>query len=157
MSQVECQRTRVSECKTLSAEAANFHEQAFAALDQGADLTFELSGNPAALNDAITLTRFSGRIVIGSWYGEKPAEIKLGSSFHRSRIKLISSQVSTISPELAARWDKPRRFDVAWNALERIKPERWITHRFALKDAASAYRMLDENPQETLQVLFTYS
>lgn len=157
MSQVECKQSRVSQCKTLSADAANFHDQAFSALGVGADLTFELSGNPSALNDAIALTRFSGRVVIGSWYGEKPAEIKLGGSFHRSRIKLIASQVSTISPELAARWDKSRRFDVAWKALERIKPERWITHRFALDDAAAAYRMLDESPQEALQVVFTYS
>ena len=70
------------------------------------DLVFELSGNPSALNDAIALTKFNGRIVIGSWYGEKHAEVNFGGAFHRSRIKLISSQVSTISPELSGRWDK---------------------------------------------------
>jgi threonine dehydrogenase-like Zn-dependent dehydrogenase len=156
MSKVECQRSRVSHCKTLDASAANFHDQAFSVLDKGADLTFELSGNPSALNDAIALTRFSGRIVIGSWYGEKPAQIDLGGSFHRSRIKLISSQVSTISPELAARWDKARRFDVAWNALEQIRPERWITHRFAIEEAREAYRLLDESPQHAVQVIFEY-
>jgi 2-desacetyl-2-hydroxyethyl bacteriochlorophyllide A dehydrogenase len=120
------------------------------------DLTFELSGSPSALNDAIALTTFSGRIVIGSWYGQKRAEIDLGGVFHRSRIKLISSQVSTISPELSGRWDKSRRFDVAWKALERIKPEKWITHRFSLNDADKAYQLLDENPQETIQVIFGY-
>jgi len=121
------------------------------------DLTFELSGSPSALNDAIALTAFSGRIVIGSWYGQKRAEIDLGGGFHRSRIKLISSQVSTISPELSGRWDKSRRFDVAWNALERIKPEKWITHRFSLNDADKAYQLLDENPQETIQVIFDHA
>jgi 2-desacetyl-2-hydroxyethyl bacteriochlorophyllide A dehydrogenase len=121
------------------------------------DLIFELSGSPSALNDAIALTTFSGRIVIGSWYGQKRAEIDLGGAFHRSRIKLISSQVSTISPELSGRWDKSRRFDVAWKALGRIKPEKWITHRFALSDAEKAYQLLDENPQETIQVIFDYS
>ncbi len=121
------------------------------------DLTFELSGSPSALNDAIALTTFSGRVVIGSWYGQKRAEIDLGGAFHRSRIKLISSQVSTISPELSGRWDKSRRFDVAWKALERIKPEKWITHRFGLSDAEKAYRLLDENPQETIQVVFDYT
>ena len=121
------------------------------------DLTFELSGSPSALNDAIALTTFSGRIVIGSWYGQKRAEIDLGGAFHRSRIKLISSQVSTIAPELSGRWDKSRRFDVAWKALERIKPEKWITHKFALSDAEKAYRLLDESPQETIQVIFDYS
>jgi 2-desacetyl-2-hydroxyethyl bacteriochlorophyllide A dehydrogenase len=120
------------------------------------DLTFELSGSPSALNDAIARTAFSGRIVIGSWYGQKRAEIDFGGAFHRSRIKLISSQVSTISPELSGRWDKSRRFDVAWKALERIQPDRWITHRFPIEDAEKAYRLLDANPQETIQVLLTY-
>jgi threonine dehydrogenase-like Zn-dependent dehydrogenase len=120
------------------------------------DLTFELSGSPSALNDAIALTAFSGRIVIGSWYGEKRAEINLGGVFHRSRIKLISSQVSTIAPELSGKWDKARRFDVAWKALERIKPEKWITHRFPIERAEEAYRLLDENPQEVIQVIFEY-
>lgn len=156
MSKVECQRSKISQCKTLDAGNSNFRDEALSTLDKGADLTFELSGNPSALNDAIALTRFSGRIVIGSWYGDKPAEINLGGSFHRSRIKLISSQVSTISPELSNRWDKPRRFGVAWNALERIKPERWITHRFAIEDAQKAYRMLDENPEDAVQVIFEY-
>ncbi|MDX1377556.1 MAG: zinc-binding alcohol dehydrogenase [Anaerolineales bacterium] len=124
---------------------------------QSVDLTFELSGSPSALNTALAMTNFSGRIVIGSWYGEKKADIDLGGSFHRSRIKLISSQVSTISPELSGRWDKARRFEVAWEALERIKPQKWITHRFPIQDAAKAYQLLDENPQDTIQVLFTYS
>lgn len=121
------------------------------------DLTFELSGNPTALNDALALTAFSGRIVIGSWYGEKRAEIDLGGAFHRSRIKLISSQVSTIAPELSGRWDKARRFEAAWSALERIKPEKWITHRFPIEEGSRVYEMLDKIPQETIQILFTYS
>jgi 2-desacetyl-2-hydroxyethyl bacteriochlorophyllide A dehydrogenase len=121
------------------------------------DLVFELSGNTSALDEALALTCFSGRILIGSWYGEKKTEVSLGRAFHRSRIKLISSQVSTIAPELSGRWDKARRFDVAWKALERIKPEKWITHGFPIHQAEEAYRLLDENPQETIQVLITYS
>ena len=120
------------------------------------DLSFELTSSPSALNTAIEHTTFSGRIVIGSWYGQKRDEINLGGSFHRSRIRLVSSQVSTISPELSGRWDKPRRFDVAWKALERIQPEKWITHRFSLEQAGKAYQLLDENPQEAIQVIFDY-
>ncbi len=120
------------------------------------DLSYELTGSPSALNTAIEHTTFSGRIVIGSWYGQKRAEIDLGGSFHRSRIKLISSQVSSISPELSGRWDKSRRFEVTWQALERIQPAKWITHRFSLEEADKAYQLLDENPQETIQVVFDY-
>jgi threonine dehydrogenase-like Zn-dependent dehydrogenase len=103
------------------------------------------------------LTAFSGRIVIGSWYGEKQAPIDLGGAFHRSRIKLISSQVSTIAPELRGRWDKTRRFGVVWEALKRIQPQKWITHRFPIDEAVKAYQILDENPQETIQVVFEYN
>lgn len=120
------------------------------------DLSFELTGSPSALNDAIGNTIYSGRVVIGSWYGQKRAEIDLGGAFHRSRIRLVSSQVSTISPELSGRWDKSRRFEVAWQALERIKPEKWITHRFSINDAEKAYQLLDESPHETIQVVFNY-
>jgi threonine dehydrogenase-like Zn-dependent dehydrogenase len=137
--------------------ANDFHAQAASFLNEGADLTFELSGSPSALNDAIALTAFSGRIVVGSWYGEKRAEVDLGGAFHRSRIKLISSQVSTISPELSGRWDKARRFNTAWNALERIQPEKWITHRFSLNDAKKAYQLLDNEPQNTIQIIFEHS
>lgn len=123
---------------------------------QNFDLTFELTGSPSALDDAIAMTAFSGRIVIGSWYGDKRASIDLGGAFHRSRIRLISSQVSTIAPELRGRWDTARRFNVAWEALGRIQPQKWITHRFPIDDAADAYHLLDENPQDAIQILFDY-
>ncbi len=141
----------------LDPAAPDFRAQAASILASGADVTLELSGAPVALNDAITLTTFSGRIVIGSWYGEKRAALDLGGAFHRSRLKLISSQVSSIAPELSSRWDKARRFGVAWQALARIRPEKWITHRFPLEKAKDAYRLLDENPQETIQVIFDHA
>jgi len=140
----------------LNSSDPGFRERAKSLLGPGADLTLELSGSPAALDDAIALTRFSGRIVIGSWYGGKSAPIDLGHSFHHSRIKLISSQVSTIAPELSGRWDKPRRFDAAWKALERIKPEKWITHRFPIEEAGQAYELLDRSPEQAIQVIFDH-
>ena len=149
---------------SLDSSAADFRETALShcrgieSLPQpgGFDLTFELSGNPNALNDALALTAFSGRIVIGSWYGEKRAPIDLGGAFHRSRIKLISSQVSTIAPELSARWDKPRRFEVAWETLKRTQPQKWITHRYSFEKARDAYQLLDQNPQDAIQVIFNH-
>jgi 2-desacetyl-2-hydroxyethyl bacteriochlorophyllide A dehydrogenase len=153
---LRCNSSPVARHLSLDPHAPGFRQEATRVLKEGADLTFELSGNPTALNDAIALTRFSGRIVIGSWYGEKQVDVNLGGTFHRSRIKLISSQVSTIAPELEGRWNKARRFEAAWKALEGIQPEKWITHRFFIDDAAEAYRLLDQNPQETIQVLLAY-
>jgi threonine dehydrogenase-like Zn-dependent dehydrogenase len=126
------------------------------ALGGQADLAFELSGAPATLDAAIAAVAFSGRVVIGSWYGLKRAPLDLGGRFHRSRIRLISSQVSTIAPELTGRWDFARRFGVAWEMISRIRPGSLITQRLPFRQAASAYQLLDQRPQETIQILFTY-
>jgi threonine dehydrogenase-like Zn-dependent dehydrogenase len=134
----------------------DFGERVRALLPTGADLTYELSGAPATLNDAIDLTIFSGRVVVGSWYGEKPVTLDLGGKFHRSRIRLISSQVSSIAPELTGRWDKVRRFETAWEALRRIRPEKWITNRLPIDRAADAYCLLDQSPGDVIQIIMEY-
>jgi 2-desacetyl-2-hydroxyethyl bacteriochlorophyllide A dehydrogenase len=141
---------------SLDPGADELREQVYDLLKDGADLTYELSGAPAALDQAIRATGFSGRVVIGSWYGTRRVEVDLGGRFHRSRIRLISSQVSSISPELTGRWDKLRRFSVAWEMIAKTDPARWITHRFPIHRAAEAYQLLDQSPQEAIQVLFTY-
>lgn len=122
----------------------------------GADLSFELSGAPEALNLAIKVTGFAGRIVIGSWYGQKRADLDLGGRFHRSRIRLISSQVSSLAPELSGRWDKTRRFELAWEMIRKIQPRQLITHRLPMDKAMWAYQTLSEAPGEALQIVFTY-
>ncbi len=123
---------------------------------RGADLCYEVSGNPAALNQAIAVTGFHGRVVIGSWYGRKKADLDLGGRFHRSRMRLISSQVSTVAPELSGRWSKFRRYLLAWRMLQEMDPVSLITHRFPLDQAAQAYDLLNKNPAEALQVILTY-
>ena len=123
---------------------------------RGADLSFELSGNPAALDMAIKAAGYGGRIVVGSWYGTKESKLDLGGRFHRDRVRLISSQVSTIAPEWSGRWSKARRFDVAWSMIRKLRPSRLVSHAFSLEEAPLAYELLDRDPGSALQVLFTY-
>jgi 2-desacetyl-2-hydroxyethyl bacteriochlorophyllide A dehydrogenase len=122
----------------------------------GADLVYELSGNPAALDAAIGMTGFSGRVVVGSWYGREPAALHLGGHFHRGRTRLIGSQVSTLAPEHTGRWTKRRRLQTALRELPRLPAERLITHRLPLARAAEAYALLDEHPEQALQVLLVH-
>lgn len=148
---------RLSAHASLDPASDREREQLNTMLPDGADLCYEVSGSPAALNDAIALTGFDGRVVIGSWYGQKCAGLDLGGRFHRSRIRLISSQVTTLASELSGRWSKERRFGVAWEMLRAVQPSRLITHRFPIQQAAQAYRLIDRRPEETIQVLLTYS
>lgn len=122
----------------------------------GADLVIELSGDPDSLDDALSVAGFDARIVIGSWYGNRPAILDLGGRFHRDRIDVVSSQVSTIDSSLQGRWTKERRFDVVWSLLSTLETAPLITDRFSIHDAASAYDRLDSAPDQTIQVLLTY-
>lgn len=121
------------------------------------DLVLECTGRPEALDAAVEVAGFDGRIVVGSWYGTRKAELDLGGRFHRDRIQLVSSQVSTIAPELRGRWTKERRLSTAWRAAGRLDLDRLVTHEVPFSDAARAYRLLDERPERTLQIVLDYS
>ncbi|MDP2380205.1 MAG: zinc-binding alcohol dehydrogenase, partial [Pseudohongiella sp.] len=123
---------------------------------KGADLIYEVSGVPEALNGAISLSGFDSRVVIGSWYGNKAAVIALGGDAHRNRLKISTSQVSSLAPNLSARWDKTRRFGVAWQMIRQLCPQQLITHRYPLDDARLLYQGLDKNPDQVLQAVFEY-
>ncbi|KAB1188652.1 MULTISPECIES: zinc-binding alcohol dehydrogenase [Haloferax] len=133
------------------------HPEALDPPADGADLTLELSGNPDALDDALDVTRYAGRVLVGSWYGTKPVTLDLGGKFHRSRISVESSQVSTIAPELRGRWDADRRFSLAWEHLSDLPLDSLVTHHVAVENAPRAYRLLEDDPNEAVQILFTYT
>ena len=120
------------------------------------DLVYELSGNPLSLNRAIAACRFHGRVVIGSWYGTKRSEADLGGNFQRSRIHILSSQVSNSDPALCHGWTRERRMLVATGLLDTVQPQRLITHRFPATAAAEAFDLLDREPGEAVQVVLTY-
>ncbi|AFZ71497.1 zinc-dependent alcohol dehydrogenase [Natronobacterium gregoryi] len=121
-----------------------------------ADLTYELSGNPDALDDAISTTGFDGRVIVGSWYGTRPASVELGGRFHRDRLEVRSSQVSTIDPRLSGRWSRERRHELTWEWLQRLEVTSLLTHERPLSEAPEAYELLEKRPEATIQLLFTY-
>lgn len=139
------------------ASASFAPEQLLAELEnQRADLTYELSGNPAALNLAIEVTGYAGKILIGSWYGQKPVTLQLGSTFHRNHQQIISSQVSHLHPRWSGRWTKQRRLELAWQMLHILQPATLISHRIPFTQAPTAYHLLHHQPETILQLIFDY-
>jgi len=121
------------------------------------DLTYEVSGSAHALSNAIQITGYNGRVVIGSWYGSNMLHLNLGSAFHRSHLNIIASQVSQIRPELAGRWTKARRFEVVWDIIRRLKPSKFITHSIPFVEAQTAFELLDSNAAaDAVQVVLKY-
>jgi 2-desacetyl-2-hydroxyethyl bacteriochlorophyllide A dehydrogenase len=123
---------------------------------RGADVAVETSGSGAALQSAIDAVATEATVVVASWYGTKPVTLALGGLFHWGRVRLRSSQVGRLNPELAPRWDRTRRMDTVLGLLGRLKLRELISHRIPFGEAPEAYTLLDERPEEALQVIFTY-
>lgn len=62
------------------------------------DVIFNTSANEQGLQYCIDHLNPEGRVIELSWYGSKKINLSLGGDFHYKRLKLISSQVSKISP-----------------------------------------------------------
>ncbi len=62
------------------------------------DVVFHTSASQPGLATAIAATAPNGTVIELSWYGEKPLMVPLGGHFHAGRVKLVSSQVGTVSP-----------------------------------------------------------
>ncbi len=123
---------------------------------RGADVAVETSGSGAALQSAIDAVATEGTVVVASWYGTKPVALYLGERFHRGRVKLRSSQVGRLNPEMGPRWDTARRMETVLALLDRLGLENLITHRLPFHRAPEAYPLLEDGTGETIQVLFTY-
>jgi len=123
---------------------------------RGADVAVETSGSGAALQSAIDAVATEGTVVVASWYGTKPVTLALGGRFHRGRVRLRSSQVGELNPELSPRWDRDRRMETVLGLLGRLDLGDLISHRIPFERAPEAYRLLDERPGEAVQVVFTY-
>jgi 2-desacetyl-2-hydroxyethyl bacteriochlorophyllide A dehydrogenase len=120
---------------------------------RGVDVAINVSASAAGLQLGIDSLVFDGTVVEASWYGTREVNLKLGSAFHRKRLRLRSSQVSRIDAALAARWDKERRLDVVMDLLKQIQPSRYISHRFALDRAQEAFELLEKHPEQSIQVV----
>ena len=123
---------------------------------RGADVAVEASGSGAALQEAIDAVAAEGTVVVASWYGTKPVTLTLGERFHRGRIRLRASQVGRINPSLGPRWDRARRMETVLDLLPRLHLKELISHRFPFAQAPDAYRLVDECPDEVVQVILTH-
>lgn len=120
---------------------------------RGVDVAIEVSGAPAGMQTGIDALAFGGTLVAASWLGTRLASLDLGAAFHRKRLQIRSSQVSSIDPALTGRWDKPRLLQLAMGAADRLQPAQYVTHRFPLDRAQEAYELLDRGEEGVLQVL----
>jgi 2-desacetyl-2-hydroxyethyl bacteriochlorophyllide A dehydrogenase len=123
---------------------------------QGVPLLLELSGSPTALAGGLDLLAHEGTALVGSWYGRQQIELPLGGVFHRRRLTIRSSQVSTIPAGLTSRWDVGRRREVAVGLLAELPLSALATTEVAFEDAPAAFRALDTREAGVVHVALRY-
>jgi 2-desacetyl-2-hydroxyethyl bacteriochlorophyllide A dehydrogenase len=123
---------------------------------RGADLVVEASGNPQALASSLALLAHEGTALVCSWYGTRPASLPLGGAFHRRRLVLRSTQVSTIPAALSARWDRRRRAGEAWRLVRELPLLHLATHEFPFERAADAYASADRKQDGLVHAALRY-
>lgn len=122
----------------------------------GVPLLVELSGTPAALADGLALLAHEGTALVGSWYGAQPVPLPLGGAFHRRRLTIRSSQVSTVPAALAGRWDVSRRRSVTGRLLDVLPLSALATTEVPFEDAPAAYSALDRRERGVVHVALRY-
>jgi 2-desacetyl-2-hydroxyethyl bacteriochlorophyllide A dehydrogenase len=123
---------------------------------RGADLVVESSGNPQALAAALGLLAHEGTALVCSWYGTKPVPLPLGAAFHRRRLAVASTQVSTLPAALTARWDRSRRAELAWALVRELPLGALATHGFTFEEAAEAYACADRKGDGLIHAALRY-
>lgn len=125
---------------------------------RGADVAIEMSGSHPALQEAVRTVAYSSKVIASGFYQGGATPVRLGEEFHHNRVAIIGSQISGVAPALQHRWDEIR---MARTALDleregRLKLAPLVTHTIAAEDAPRAFDMLDNAPDDALQVVLDY-
>jgi 2-desacetyl-2-hydroxyethyl bacteriochlorophyllide A dehydrogenase len=129
---------------------------AVATSGEGVPLVVEVSGNPSALESALPLLAQEGTALVASWYGTKPVTLRLGAEFHRRRLAIRSTQVSTIPSWLSGRWTTERRRNHAVRLLSELPLKKFATHEFPFARAREAFAALDRGDEDIMHAALTY-
>jgi threonine dehydrogenase-like Zn-dependent dehydrogenase len=119
-------------------------------------LVIEASGNTEAPARALDLLAHEGTLLVVSWFGSKPVELPLGGVFHRRRLTIRSTQVSTIPARMSATWTVARRRAEAAALLPELPLAELCTHVFPFAKAAEAFRAVDENAPGLMHAVLGY-
>jgi len=126
--------------------------------NRGADVCIEISGSYRALHEAIRSTAYNSKVVSSGFYQGEGTGLFLGEEFHHNRVNVVSSQIFGVSLALDHRWTVGRleRTVMSLAAEQKIGLKQLVTHVFALEEADEAFRLLDEDPSEAVQVVLEF-
>jgi 2-desacetyl-2-hydroxyethyl bacteriochlorophyllide A dehydrogenase len=121
-----------------------------------ADVVVEATGDPAALDRAIAHAGHEASVVVVSFYGARTAPVSLGAEFHRRRLVMRASQVSSVPASHKARWTFARRFELVRTLLADACLDELLDPPESFDSAPAVYARLDRAPGDAMQTVFVY-
>jgi 2-desacetyl-2-hydroxyethyl bacteriochlorophyllide A dehydrogenase len=127
--------------------------------NRGADVVIELTGSAEALHEAIRAAAYGARVVVAGFLQGDASGLRLGEEFHHNRIELVSSQIANVPTRLAHRWTTLRleRTVVDLHASGRLELASLVSHLIPAEQVDEAFRLLDEHPDEAVQVVLDFT
>lgn len=125
-----------------------------------ADVVFDVTGNPIALQGALRLARRKGRVVVlGSPRG--PVSIDFHDEVHTEGLEIIGAH-NRLHPTVEtphAPWTMARDAELflEWQEAGVVDVRPIITHRFDWRQVAEAYEMLREDRTRAIGVILDWS
>jgi 2-desacetyl-2-hydroxyethyl bacteriochlorophyllide A dehydrogenase len=119
-------------------------------------LVIDASGNPEAPAIALNLLAHEGTLLIASWFGTKPVVLPLGGAFHRRRLTIRSTQVSTVPARQSGTWTRSRRRQETVALLTELPLAQLCTDVFDFSAAAEAFRAVDQGKPGLMHAVLTY-
>src|ERR1700733_11367764 len=148
----EPQAWRRSLASSLGVTAAAPEELA----EEKVPLVIDASGNPDAPATALNMLAHEGTLLIASWFGTKPVVLPLGGAFHRRRLVIRSTQVSTVPARLSGTWTRARRRQETVALLTELPLAQLCTDFFDFGAAADAFRAVDQGKPGLMHAVLNY-
>lgn len=122
----------------------------------GVPMVVDATGSPYAPGPALDLLAHEGTLLLASWLGTKDVTLPLGRAFHRRRLAIRSTQVSTVPAALSGTWTPERRRREAAALLAELPLGALATHTYPFARAAEAFAALDRGEEGLMHVALAY-
>ena len=145
---------------TIAALSQDAVEQVQSLTNEGADVVFEVTGNPQAIPGCLKLSRRLGRVILlGSPRG--PVSVDFHEEAHSLGLEIIGAHNSTHprqeSPNTPWTIASHTRLFLEWLAADEISVEHLISHRYSWRQAPEAFLMLLEDRSQAEGVILDWT
>jgi threonine dehydrogenase-like Zn-dependent dehydrogenase len=107
----------------------------------------------------VRATAYNSRVVACGFYQGDGIGLRLGEEFHHNRIAVVSSQISSVRPDLAHRWSHERLAATVMDLIARgeMTVDPLVSHVVPVARAADAFALLHDGNPDVMQVVLDFT